>query len=271
MLDRAKATVFHVWTAWRRALPFHLFFAALIGGAFFLMGPQEQGALAPGQVFAIVALALVCTMGSWVYAGQSARQDFTPALGLRRAPSLLWRGLVIAMLGIVAFGTPLFQNTVRSATQDYQALGIGFTVLVGLMAGGAFVLLEWSRRVGDAPTIIVPASKQPGEVARAAGRVWWHDVRAGWSMIRHVWRNLPKALFAMIVTLSLTSLILHLTGIVFGPLLELLPPAFAMLLALPIFALCPTAAAVILARGARTTTPPLSSALPDVAPTLDKA
>lgn len=261
MIARLRTTTTQVWHAWRRALPFHATFAAIITLGFWWVNPNpNQG---PETVFAMMSLMLVCTMGSWVYAGQSVREDFTVHHGLRRAGSLFWRGLLISTFGLLAFGSPLIQRSLSGGDGQAPALGLGFTLLVGLMAAGSLVLLEWSRRVGTPKTVVAIPAVTPGALAQAAGRVWWTDLKAGWAMVRHVWKRAPHALLAMVIALTIASLALHLFTALFAPLLNLLPPSFALLLALPVFALCPTAAAVMLARGQDGDTPTPSNPSPE--------
>lgn len=247
MLARLRRFTTALWHAWRAALPFHLAFAILAVSSVAALraqtlGPSPDIATLPNPATAFkVAVVFVLTgLASWAYAGQSIRPDFTWQRGLTRAPALLWRAGLVLAIGALGLGNPLTQEALLRSGATSQ-VGLGFTFVVGLMAAAAFVLLEWAARVGNAPT------------PHAHPTVWASmraDLRAGWQMLRLVWRRLPAALTALVGTLFVVSFALQIPVWVGHVLLGDLPlsgatiPYVAMVVALPVLALCPTAAAL---------------------------
>lgn len=236
--------------AWWTALPFHLIFSAMVVGALFHYDRSVQTSdpniitlPTPGLMATTVAAVILATLGSWVYAGQSVRADFTPRTGLRRAPALAGRATLVGVLGIVALGNPTTQSALAHPGSTTQ-VSLIFTVVVGLMTAAAFVLLATSARVGT-----------PRETPDTPESFWAHtrsSLHQHYRHMRAVWTRIPHALVALAGTLFVLSITVNpalaLLAYAFG---DLIPATSALtyaflVLVLPIFALCPTAAALAL-------------------------
>lgn len=254
----ARASLFwaRVLRSWTNALPFHAAFSATLATTAISVWRAAPGfSPSVGGQLLFGAVALVTILGSWIYAGQSVRADFTRALGLRRAPRLMG-GALLALLGItLVLGSPIGQRALLDP-RGVVAMGTGAALMAGMATMGAFLLLAWGGRVGDAPRAPLAPSPGPYSMPKTALRGIARDLDARWQGLRHAWKHLPMALLVFVLALMAVSILTPLAASALSFLPDTLSSLLLGTLVLPALSLCPTAAAAVLVAPATPTDAP---------------
>lgn len=239
MISTASSLAKDVFASWKRGAPFH----AAVGVATcaltlpWIWNPTAQ---ASGLPLWNMGLLIVLLAFSWTLCGATARPHFSWSASKRLLPRLFLKALLYVVGASLVIGAPLAQ----AASGQGQSSPLGFLLLVGIVYFGALLLLDWGRRTGS------PAERpaEPDLPSGATGNLISarNDAATAYAYIKDIWKATPFTLFMLVAGFFAGSFALQLVGIVLRPFNALAP--FAVVIAIPLMMMGPTAAAVGLER-----------------------
>ena len=247
MISFLRRTAARTWHGWVAALPVHI---ALSAAAMVAMMMALSGMNPPDQTmstlpFGAIIVSLWVWMTSWVLGGMSVRTGFSWRSARAHWDGLLGRAGFLLLLTLVMAGW----ITARAPAGGKPVLDTATALVIGLMAASFFVALNSARKIGNPRRALGTVEPGWAGLARGTARTLWGDVKETWKSLRYVWARLPASLLALVAGLMVASVTFSVLGVLMRPIVAMVPDLgwVAFLMALPAFALCPTAAAAVFA------------------------